>query len=267
MYQILAAAGENGAMRWTVFAVLLALPALAADLKPKTVEAFDRYVREAEQRQGESKPFLWADEAEDRVRREKAGEVIVEPFRGKAVTPVPNGLIHDWVGSVFIPGATVERTLAMVQDYDHHKDVFKPEVIDSRVISHTGNDFRIYLRLLKKKVITVVLNSEHEVKYTQLDKTRWRSVSRSTKIAEVDQAGKPGEREKPPGTGEGFLWRLNSYWRFEERDGGTWVECEAISLTRDIPTGLGWIVQPIIRDLPKESLLNTLRSTRAALTK
>ena len=153
-------------MRCAVFAVLLALPACAADLKPKTVEAFDRYVREAEQRQGESKPFLWADEAEDRARREKAGEVIVEPFRGKAVTPVPNGLIHDWVGSVFIPGATVERTLAMVQDYDHHKDVFKPEVIDSRVISHNGNDFRIYLRLLKKKVITVVLNSEHEVKYT-----------------------------------------------------------------------------------------------------
>ena len=82
------------------------------------------------------------------------------------MTAVPNGLVHDWVGSVFIPGATLERTLAMVQDYDHHKDVYKPEVIDSRVISHTGNDFHIYLRLLKKKVITVVLNSEHDVKYT-----------------------------------------------------------------------------------------------------
>jgi hypothetical protein len=153
----------------------------------------------------------------------------------------------------------------MGRDYDHHKDVYQPEVIDSRVISHTGNDFHIYLRLLKKKVITVVLNSEHEVKYTPLDKTRWRSVSRTTKIAEVEKAGKPEEREKPPGTGEGFLWRLNSYWRFEERDGGTWLECEAISLTRDVPIGLGWIVEPIIRDLPKESLANTLRSTRAAL--
>jgi hypothetical protein len=155
----------------------------------------------------------------------------------------------------------------MVQDYDHHKDVYKPDVIGSRVISRTGNDFHIYLRLLKKKVITVVLNSEHEVKYIPLDKTRWRSVSRTTKIGEVEKAGKPEEREKPPGTGEGFLWKLNSYWRFEERDGGTWLECEAISLTRDVPTGLGWIVEPIIRDLPKESLANTLRSTRAALAK
>jgi hypothetical protein len=252
-------------MRWTALAALLALPGCAAELKPKTVEAFDRYIRETEQRLADGKVFLWADESADRARRVKAGEVVVEPFRSKAVTPVPSGLVHDWVGSVFIPGATLARTLAMVQDYDRHKDVYKPEVIDSRVISHTGNDFRIYLRLLKKKVITVVLNSEHEVKYTPLDKTRWRSVSCTTKIAEVDKAGKPEEREKPPGTGEGFLWKLNSYWRFEERDGGTWLECEAISLTRDVPTGLGWIVEPIIRDLPKESLANTLRSTRAAL--
>ena len=94
-------------MRWTVFAALLALPVCAADLKPKTVEAFDRYIRETEQRLGDSKSFLWADQADDRMRREKAGDVVVEPFRGKAVTPVPNGLIHDWVGSVFIPGATL----------------------------------------------------------------------------------------------------------------------------------------------------------------
>ena len=254
-------------MKWIALAAVLALPACAAELQPKTVAAFDRYIRETEQRLADSKIFLWADESVDRARRVKAGEVAVEPFRGKAVFEVPGGLVHDWVGSVFIPGATLQRTLAMVQDYDHHKDVYQPDVIDSRLISHTGDDFHIYLRLLKKKVITVVLSSEHDVKYTPLDKTRWRSVSRTTKIAEVEKAGKPEEREKPPGTGEGFLWKLNSYWRFEERDGGTWLECEAISLTRNIPTGLGWLVQPIIRDLPKESLANTLRLTRAALAK
>jgi hypothetical protein len=267
MYQILPATGENEDMRWTALAVLLALPACAAELQPRTVEAFDRYIRQTEQRLAESKVFLWADENAVRASRVKAGEVVVEPFAGQAVIPVPSGLIHDWVGSVFLPGVTLERTLAMVRDYDHHKDVYQPEVVDSRVISHTGNDFHIYLRLLKKKVITVVLSSEHDVKYTPLDKTRWRSVSRTTRIAEVDRAGKPDERELPPGTGEGFLWKLNSYWRFEERDGGTWLECEAISLTRDVPTGLGWIVLPIIRDLPKQSLENTLRSTRTALAK
>ena len=246
---------------------MLALPAIAAELKPKTVEAFDRYIGETEKRLAESKTFLWADESSDRMQRIKAGEILVEPVHAKAVNPVNGGLVHDWVGSVFIPGATLERTLAMVQDYDRHKDVYKPEVIGSRILSHTGNDYRIFLRLLKKKVITVVLNSEHDVKYTPIDKTRWRSVSRTTKISEVENAGKPNEREKPPGTGEGFLWKLDSYWRFEERDGGVWLECEAVSLTRDVPTGLGWMIKPIIRDLPKESLESTLLHTREALSK
>jgi len=254
-------------MRWTALAALLALPVCAAELKPKTIDAFERYISDTEKRLAASKTFLWADESPERMQRIKAGEVLVQPIHAKAATPVPGGLVHDWVGSVFIPGATLERTLAMVQDYDRHKDIFKPEVVGSRTISHNGNDFHIFLRLLKKKVITVVLNSEHDVKYIPVDKTRWRSVSRTTKIAEVENAGKPDEREKPPGTGEGFLWKLDSYWRFEERDGGVWMECEAVSLTRDVPTGLGWIIEPIIRDLPKESLLSTLKSTRAALTK
>jgi hypothetical protein len=254
-------------MRWIVPLVAMALPAAAAELKPKTVEAFDKYVRQTEERLASSKVFLWADELPERAQRARAGQVVVAPFHKKPEIGVPDGLIHDWVGSVFISGATLERTLALVQDYNHHKDVYKPEVLDSRILSHQENTFQIYLRLLKKKVITVVLNTEHEVKYTKLDATRWRSVSRTTKIAEVENPGKPDEREKPPGTGEGFLWRLNSYWRFEQRDGGVWVECQAVSLTRDIPTGLGWLVDPIIRNLPKDSLENTLKATRASLMK
>src|SRR5664279_3131508 len=125
MYPILAAAGENGDMRWIAMAALLALPACAAELKPKTVEAFDGYIRDTEQRLADSKVFLWADESADRARRVKAGEVVVEPFAGQAVTPVPSGLVHDWVGSVFLPGVTLERTLAMVRDYDRHKHVYK----------------------------------------------------------------------------------------------------------------------------------------------
>ena len=181
---------------------------------------------------------------------------------------ITDGLIHDWVGSIFIPGVTLERELAMVQDYDHHKDVYKPEVIDSRLLSREGNDFHIYLRLLKKKVITVVLNTEHEVKYIAAGQDHVGAASRGPPRS--PRSKMPARRTSAKSrrdTGEGFLWRLNSYWRFEERDGGVWLECEAISLTRDVPTGLGWMIEPIIRNLPKESLANTLRSTRAALTK
>ena len=260
--------GDDERMRWIAIAAFCVLGAPAAELKPDTINAFDQYIRETEQRLDSSKGALWADASPDRARRVRAGEIVVAPFNAKPDWSVKGGgLIHDWVGSVFIPGATIERTLALVQDYNRHKLVYKPEVVDSRVISREGDRFQIFLRLLKKKVITVQLNTEHSVQYIQLGPRSWRSISRSTRIAEVENPGKPGEREKPPGTGEGFLWRLNSYWLFEERDGGTFVECQAISLTRDVPTGLGWIIEPIIRNLPKESLENTLRATRAALTK
>ena len=59
--------------------------------------------------------------------------------------------------------------------------------------------------------------------------------------------------------------RLDSYWRFQEKDGGVYVECRAISLTRDVPKGLGWIIEPIVRQLPGQSLTNTLTATRQAL--
>jgi hypothetical protein len=253
--------------RPTALAALLLGCAQAAELKLQTVAAFDRYIQQAEQRMDGRKSFLWTGESADRARRVRQGEVVVEPATGTAEAPVFSGLVHDWVGAVFIPGATLEKTLAVGQDYNRHKDIYRPEVMDSRLLAHTGNDFRVYLRLLKKKVVTVVFDTEHEAHYEPVDGTRWRSRSRSTKIVDVKDAGKRNERDLPPGTGDGYLWRLNSYWRYEERDGGMWVECEAISLTRDIPTGLGWLIEPIIRSLPRESLASTLRETRAALAR
>ena len=249
-------------MKWILPVLLLANGLYARDLAPRTSEAFDQYVRQTEQKLDARGNFLWADASPDRARRIKAGEIVVEPTSPKPEIAVPDGLIHDWTGSAFLPGVTLEQTLALVRDYDHHKQYFRPEVVDSRILSHDGNDYRIYLRLLKKQVLTVVLDTEHDVRYRPIDAHRWRSDSHTTKISELSD-GKP----MPPGTGHGFLWRLNSYWRFEERDGGTWVECQAISLTRNIPTGLGWMIDPIIRKLPRESLANTLKETRAALVK
>lgn len=251
-------------MRW-VFLFALAAPLAAFELKPPTVDGFNRYVKEAEQRLDARKNFLWADESPERVRRLKQGEAVVEPTGKSAVSKVSGGLVHDWTGAAFLPGVTLARTLELVQDYNRHKEYYKPEVVDSRILSKDGNRYRIYLRLLKKQVITVVLSTEHDVQYQSVSPARWRSRSYTTKLAEVEDAGKPGEHEQTPGKGQGFLWKLHSYWRFEERDGGTWIECQAISLTRDIPFGLGWVIEPIVRNLPKDSLENTLKATRAAL--
>src|SRR3954468_8733047 len=218
-------------MRWLAAAVLAAMPGMTADLRTDTLAAFDRYVQQTEQRLDQQKGRLWSDEKPERANRVRGGEGVVEPFSGKPMVEVPHGLIHDWVGAAFLPRATVAQTLALVQNYDRHEDIYKPEVIEAPRLSHEGNHFRVFLRLLKKQVIAIVLDTEHEVVYEKIDDKTWRSLSRTTRISEVENAGKPSEKVLPAGTGQGFLWRLNSYWRFHERDGGTWIECEAMSLT------------------------------------
>ena len=243
--------------------------ATAVTLKPQTLKSFDGYIRDAqaamEQTLDGTGSFLWSDASPERVGQVRGGQIVARFWSGRGPVKVPSGLIHDWIGAAFTPGTTIEKTLALVQDYDEHKNIYKPEVIASKLISRRGNDFQICLRLLKKKIITVVLDTDHEVHYRSLDRTRWICHSHTTRIAEVENAGSPKENVLPPDTGYGFLWRLNSYWRFQEREGGVYLECRAISLTRDVPFGMGWIIEPIIQRLPKESLISTLEATRRAL--
>lgn len=239
-------------------------------LRQETLEAFLSYIREAEACMeptlNGSAAFLWTDENADRALRVRGRNILAQLWTGQQAVRVPDGLIHDWIGAASIAGTTVEETLARVQDYDNHKNIYNPDVMDSRIISHRGYDYSIYLRLLKKKVITVVLDTDHDVHYQRVRDDRWFCRSYTTRIAEVDDAGTEKEKVHPPDTGYGFLWRLYSYWRFMEEESGVIVECRAISLTRDVPFGLGWIIEPIIKNLPRESLVNTLKATRQALT-
>ncbi len=251
---------------------------MTVDLEPKTVEAFDHYIQASAARidieaRGPGS-FLYVEGLPEPKRSAALsslhkGEIYIEHVESRdasgAVIEAPDGLIHDWIGAVFIPGADLPQVLHVVQDYDHHQDIYKPEVVRSRLIRHQGNDYQIFYRLRKQKVITVTLDTNHDVQYVPIDATRCRSRSVATRIAEVVDAGQPGEHEKSIGHDGGFLWRMNSYWRFEERDGGVYVEVESISLTRDVPTGLGWLIRPFVTSIPRESLLMTLGSTRSAV--
>jgi len=263
----------------------MAQTANVVQLKPRTLQAFESYIIQAEAAMEPSlhgsSAFLWSDSNSQRAQQVRQGQIVAQLWAGEAPVKVPNGLIHDWIGAAFVPDATVEQALALVQNYDNHKNIYQPDVLDSRLISRDGNDFKIFLRLLKKKIITVVLDTDHDVHYAEIDKNRWSCRSYTTRIAEVEDAGTPQERVLAPDTGYGFLWRLYSYWKFEEKiggagsaserhtsahkSGGVYIECRAISLTRDIPLGLGWVIEPIIRKLPQESLSHTLECTRNAL--
>lgn len=250
---------------------------LSVELKLPTVEAFERYVKATEARIEKelSRPetFLYVDDLPQARRAEarailQRGEIYMERLKtldasGREMK-APDALIHHWVGAVFIPGASLHQALDLVQDYDRHQDIYKPEVVRSKLVARNGNDFKIYYRLRKKKVLTMTYNTDHDVHYFPVDATHCHSRSYTTRIAEVVDADTPKEREKPVGGDRGFLWRLYSYWRFEEREGGVYVECESVSLTRDIPILLIW-VRPFVTDVPKESLQMTMGSTRSAL--
>jgi hypothetical protein len=244
----------------------------AADLQPRTIAAFDRYVR-ATEAQMVADPFLRVDGRADADRRAvladlRRGQVEIERLStreaGKTIE-VPGGLIHHWVGVVFVPGATLVQALDLLQDYDHHADIYRPAITRSNLVSRDGDVFRVNLRFSMKKVITVVVNTENEARFTRLGPDRAQSRIYSLRIAEVADPGTPQERERPVGQDGGYLWRLYTYWRFLERDRGTYIQCEAISLTRGIPFALGWLIGPFVTSIPRESLAFTLETTRKTL--
>jgi hypothetical protein len=261
-----------------IVCVAWGLPLSAAELKPATVAAFDRYVRATEARiaaeVADERRFLLADTGDEAARRVRAadlaaGRLIIEPLESRdngAAIAIPGGLVHHWVGLAFVPAGTVTRAVALLQDYDRHAEVYQPAVQRSRVVSQSGDSFRVFLRFYMKKVIAVTLNSDHEARFTRASPTRAYSRVVSTRVQEVEDAGTSSERELPIGNDSGFLWRLNSYWRFLERDGGVYIQCESVSLTRRIPPGLGWVVGPFVTSIPRESLAFTLDTTRKVLT-
>jgi len=249
----------------------------AAQLTPAAERGFERYVQLTEQRMSaEVRPgaqFLRIDGLPEAQRQSdlaklESREVVSEQLTTSAPAAeiaTPGALIHHWVGTVFIPGASLQQVLAIVQDYDHHQQYYQPEVERSKLLARSGDDFTIYYRLRQTDILTVVLDTEYQVQYERLDVHREVSRSYSTRVAEIERPGTAGERALSPNDDHGFLWRLNSYWRFEETPRGVFVQCEAISLTRDIPMGLGWMVAPLVEQVPKESLEFTLGATRKAV--
>ncbi len=253
--------------RFWVGVLVLPIVASAAELRKPTLDAYEKYTRQVEAglaQKVRTGRFLWVDDSAERVRGVRQGEIVVGPV-GSGEVRVPDGLIHDWIAAVFIPGVTLDQTLALVHDYNNHKYIYRPGILESKLLSRTGNDYKTAVRLANRKFVTVVLDAEYDIRYVQLDEHRWMSESRSTKFHEVENPGKPNERDLPDGTGHGYLWRLNSYSRFEQRDGGVYVECEAVSLSRGLPFGLAWLIRPMIRDLPGEHLSHTLTAMRTAV--
>jgi hypothetical protein len=249
----------------------------AANLKPDTVTAFNEYVKLADARNQDElqrgTSLLWIDGLPEGERAQayealKRGEVKMQKLQtleNREKIQCPGGMIHHWVGAAFVPGAKLQDVLGVLQDYGQQAQYYAPDVERSKIESHDGDHFLVFLRFRRHKVITVVLNTHHDVRYFHDSQTREHSRSSAVRIAQVENAGKNDEREKTPGQDGGFLWRMETWWRMEERDGGVYVQSEVVSLTRDIPTGLGWLIGPFVTSIPRETLTFTLEATRKAV--
>jgi hypothetical protein len=275
-------AGKKGSIARKALSMILAglfsLPVStnAEDLKPETIAAYKHYLQITEANVdaelAREDPYLWIDTVPASRRAGeyaelRKGNLVIERLetldRGEII-PVPGGLVHHWIGTVFIPGATLAQTLDFMEDYNHKQDYFRPDIQRSKILRRDGDDFLVNLRFYKKKVITTVIDTDHQVHYHLVDSTHAWSRSHTTRIQEVENPGESTERLEPQGHDRGFLWSMDTYWRFQEKDGGTYVECQSLSLTRDIPTGLGWVVSPFVTSVPRESLTFTLVTARSA---
>jgi hypothetical protein len=257
-------------VRFILLALLLLPVARAAELKPETQKAWESYIAAANLRMRERldgrRPFLWMDEAPNRSRRASSGEVVVAAIGEQNPLKVRNGLIHDWIGAAFFPNAKLTDALAVVQDYKRYKDFYAPVVIDSEALGHAGQDYRFSMLMMNSELFSrVAIHGEYKDSYFPLDERRWYSAGYSTKVQEIENYGRPDQHELPPGEGSGYIWRLYSFSRFEQRDGGIYVEIEAIALSRDIPGSVRWLVDPIVRRIAKSSLVTSLQLTRKAV--
>jgi hypothetical protein len=267
--------------RWVGFGLALLLGPGAFGqpvvLAPSAASGFARYSELTEARNErelkDGSALLWIDALASGERAAdyaalRRGEVQLrklETLDGGAEIKVPGALVHHWVGAIYIPGVSVDDVLAVLQDYDRQSVCYAPDVERSKLESRDGDHFRAFLRFRRHKVITVVLDTEHDIHYFRDAAGMAHSRSSAVRIAQVENAGGANEREKTPGDNDGFMWKMETWWRIEQRDGGVYVQSEVASLTRSIPTGLGWMVGPFVTSIPKESLTFTLEATRKAV--
>jgi hypothetical protein len=241
-------------------------------LNVETLQAWDTYVKAAgsrmEERLKDAKPFLWTMESEQRMRLVQGGGIAVEPMAGNGRTVVTNGLIHHWVGAVFIPNSTAGQVMSKLDNYEEYRNLYPPTVTGSKLLARDGDKSQFSLRLARKvSMVTNVIDTDCETTYFRPGPDRWWSISRSTRIQEVRHSGHVDEQLLPAGTGEGFIWRMYGITRVKEVDGGAIIEMEAIVLSRGIPAALAWIVNPIVRRTSRDALQTTLSQTREAVTR
>jgi hypothetical protein len=243
----------------------------AARLESASLAGWTAYVHATERRLtrqfADGRRFLGIDFDSDAASERAAvlgGQVLVRRLEvpgadGRSID-VPSARVHHWRGAIFVPGVTLADLLAELRR--NAPPAGQDDVLASRVLERGPDRMKVYLKLQRRKIVTVVLDTEHVVTFNTYGLARASTVSVATKIAELENPGTPEERERPQGDDRGFLWKLNAYWRYEQVAGGVIAECESISLSRDAPAVVRYVVEPLIESTAREAMDRTLTSFR-----
>ena len=242
----------------------------AAELQADTLKAWDAYIEHADirmsSRLNSAQPFLWADESDNRRRDVRRGEIVVAPVLNHGSISVPAGLIHHWIGTAFIPHSNIDRLVGVLQDYDRFKDFYKPVIADSHFLGCNQKNPEFSMTWHRHVLfVNAAMEGRCQAHHFAISPRRGYSIANMTQLREIEQYGHPGEHALPIDTGHGFIWRMHDITRYEEREGGVYLEVEAIALTRDIPASLRWLVSGIVKHLSFDSMETMLRQTRDAV--
>ena len=245
-------------------------PSYAAELDQRALAAWQNYVASAnarmQDRSTDKSPFLWVDE--DPMRRQQLGlgEIAISPIGNTHPLPVPHGLIHHWVGAVFIPGATIEDLSAVVGDYGGYKEIYRPTLVKAELLASAGDEQKFSILWVQRVLLlTAAFYTEMESNHFALNGREGYMTFATTRVQQIENYGEKDERRLPPDEGSGYLWRLVSSARFAERDGGLYLELEVIGLSRDLPASLRFLLKPVIDHVPRQALAIKLEQTRQAI--
>jgi hypothetical protein len=261
-------------------AVLLPQQSYAANLKADTIAAWDDYVQSVsatlQERTRPDGSFLWAHEDSERIAKVHRGEIVVAPAPGPSPRKIPGGLIHHWIGAAFLPNAKLDDILEVTQAYDRYKEFYRPSVIESKAVGRKALDYKAWddkawddefsmLLMNQAFFLKTALDADYAAANVRLNDRRFYSVSRSTRVQEVEDYGQPSQHRMPEGEGAGYIWRLFSIARLQESDGGVYVEMEAVALSREIPVAVRLVVDPIVRRVARNSILTSIQQTEEAV--
>jgi len=263
----------------TPLLLLLLLPSqrsLAAELTPEAAAAFNAYASGVELRLVSqhrlpgtflAMPAAYEETGQSTDVRLRRGDMVIERLTPSTGAEFAGAMLHHWRGTAFVPGATLQKFERLMQDFPAYPEHFRPQVLRARLITRQGDRLEAEMRVRQQHVLTVVMDTAYDIRFGRLDARHGYSMAHSTKISEINAAGTGSEHALDGQHEHGFLWRQSTYWSYEERDGGLYMQVEAVSLTRDLPRGLGWAVGPFVESVPRESLEFTLSSVSRALRK